>query len=104
MGYSSLSDSLKAFEKNHNFPLKPCGGRMAASVQDWFPFSLEPAIEEVIKKVEFTHPFYDMKTINAQRYLPELQGVNNSYFCGSYFGYGFHEDGLNSAIDVSNKL
>ena len=59
---------------------------------------------QIIKKVEFTHPFYDMKTINAQKYLPELQGVNNSYFCGSYFGYGFHEDGLKSGIDVSNKL
>ena len=59
---------------------------------------------KIIKKVEFTHPFYDMKTINAQKYLSELQGVNNSYFCGSYFGYGFHEDGLNSAIDISNKL
>ena len=59
---------------------------------------------KIIKKVEFTHPFYDIKTINAQRYLPELQGVNNSYFCGSYFGYGFHEDGLNSGIDVSKKL
>ena len=47
---------------------------------------------------------YDMKTINAQKYLSELQGVNNSYFCGSYFGYGFHEDGLNSGIEVSNKL
>ena len=40
----------------------------------------------------------------AQKYLSELQGVNNSYFCGSYFGYGFHEDGLNSGINVSNKL
>ena len=59
---------------------------------------------KIIKKIEFTHPFYDMKTINAQKYLSELQGVNNSYFCGSYFGYGFHEDGLNSGIDVSNKL
>ena len=59
---------------------------------------------KIIKKVEFTHPFYDIKTINAQKYLPELQGVNNSYFCGSYFGYGFHEDGLKSGIDVSNKL
>ena len=49
-------------------------------------------------------PFYDIKTIKAQKHLSELQGVNNSYFCGSYFGYGFHEDGLNSAIDVSNKL
>ena len=59
---------------------------------------------KIIKKVEFTHPFYDMKTINAQKYLSDLQGVNNSYFCGSYFGYGFHEDGLKSGIDVSNKL
>jgi len=59
---------------------------------------------KIIKKVEFTHPFYDMKTINAQRNLQELQGVNNSYFCGSYFGYGFHEDGLSSGIDVSKKL
>ncbi len=60
--------------------------------------------KKIIKKVEFTHPFYDIKTINAQKYLSELQGVNNSYFCGSYFGYGFHEDGLNSGINVSNKL
>ena len=59
---------------------------------------------KIIKKVEFTHPFYDIKTVNAQKHLSELQGVNNSYFCGSYFGYGFHEDGLNSAIEVSNKL
>tara|TARA_B100000029_G_scaffold354223_1_gene347007 strand:- start:518 stop:1759 length:1242 start_codon:yes stop_codon:yes gene_type:complete len=59
---------------------------------------------KVIKKVEFTHPFYDMKVINAQKYLSDLQGVNNSYFCGSYFGYGFHEDGLNSGIEVSNRL
>ena len=59
---------------------------------------------KIIKKVEFTHPFYDMKTVKAQKYLSELQGVNNSWFCGSYFGYGFHEDGLNSGIDVSNKL
>ena len=64
------------------------------------------SIEEnkIIKKVEFTHPFYDIKTINAQKYLSELQGVNNTYFCGSYFGYGFHEDGLNSGIELSNKL
>tara|TARA_B100000686_G_scaffold284778_1_gene308562 strand:- start:164 stop:1405 length:1242 start_codon:yes stop_codon:yes gene_type:complete len=60
--------------------------------------------EKILKKVEFTHPFYDINAINAQKHLSELQGVNNSYFCGSYFGYGFHEDGLNSGMDVSNKL
>ena len=59
---------------------------------------------KIIKKVELTLPFYDTKTVNAQKHLSDLQGVNNSFFCGSYFGYGFHEDGLNSAIEVSNKL
>ena len=59
---------------------------------------------KILKKVEFFHPFYDTKTINAQKYLPDLQGVKNSWYCGSYFGYGFHEDGLKSAIDVANKL
>ena len=75
--------------------------------KDYF-LTLNPIIEidnkKIIKKVEFTHPFYDKKTINAQKYLIELQGVNNSWFCGSYFGYGFHEDGLKSAINIANKL
>ena len=60
--------------------------------------------KKIIKRVEFTHPFYDMETIETQKYLKDLQGVNNSWFCGSYFGYGFHEDGLKSAISVTNKL
>ena len=60
--------------------------------------------DKIIKKIDFTHPFYNIKTINAQKELSKLQGVNNSYFCGSYFGYGFHEDGLNSGINVANKL
>tara|TARA_Y100000590_G_scaffold440183_1_gene565266 strand:- start:402 stop:1643 length:1242 start_codon:yes stop_codon:yes gene_type:complete len=75
--------------------------------KDYF-LTLNPIIPiengKVIKKVEFTHPFYDMKTINAQKYLSELQGVKNTWYCGSYFGYGFHEDALKSAIDVANKL
>jgi len=70
--------------------------------------SLNPIFDidkkKIIKKVEFTHPFYDIKTIKAQKHLSELQGVNNSWFCGSYFGYGFHEDGLNSAMDIVSKL
>jgi predicted NAD/FAD-binding protein len=36
--------------------------------------------------------------------LDDLQGVNNSWFCGSYFGYGFHEDGLKSGMYVASKL
>jgi len=60
--------------------------------------------KKIIKKVEFKHPFYDEKTTKAQTCLDELQGVNNSWFCGSYFGYGFHEDGLKSGMYVASKL
>ena len=75
--------------------------------KDYF-LTLNPIIKidnnKIIKKIEFTHPFYDVKTIESQKYLAELQVVNNSWFCGSYFGYGFHEDGLKSAINVASKL
>ena len=60
--------------------------------------------KKIIKVVEFTHPIYDVKAIKAQKYLPDLQGVNNSWFCGSYFGYGFHEDGLKSALVLEKYL
>ncbi len=60
--------------------------------------------KKIIRKIEFTHPFYDEKTTKAQLRLNELQGVNNSWFCGSYFGYGFHEDGLKSGMYVASKL
>ena len=59
---------------------------------------------KIIKKVKFTHPFYDENTINAQKELHKLQGINNTWFCGSYFGNGFHEDGLKSAINLSKIL
>jgi predicted NAD/FAD-binding protein len=59
---------------------------------------------KIIKKVEFTHPFYDEKTTDAQKHLQEIQGIKNSWYCGSYFGYGFHEDGLKSAINVARQI
>ena len=77
------------------------------TIKNYF-LTLNPfiSIEEnkIIKKIEFSHPFYDINTINAQKHLSELQGINNTYFCGSYFGYGFHEDGLNSGMEVAKKL
>ena len=60
--------------------------------------------KKIIKKVEFSHPFYDLQTIKSQKDLIELQGKNNSWFCGSYFGYGFHEDGIKSSINIIKKI
>jgi len=60
--------------------------------------------EKIIKKIEFSHPFYDLQSIEVQKKLKELQGIKNSWFCGSYFGYGFHEDGLKSSLDIVNSI
>ena len=63
-------------------------------------------IEEnkVIKKVIFTHPYYNHEALDNQKKLHLLQNKNNILFCGSYFGYGFHEDGIKSSIDMVKHL
>ncbi len=54
----------------------------------------------IIKKINFTHPYLNSNNIKTQKNLPSIQGVKRTWFCGSYFGYGFHEDGLKSSMDL----
>tara|TARA_B100000700_G_scaffold21619_1_gene20973 strand:- start:685 stop:1923 length:1239 start_codon:yes stop_codon:yes gene_type:complete len=56
--------------------------------------------KKVLKKVKFTHPYYDQKALDAQSELNKLQNKKDLFFCGSYFGYGFHEDGIKSSIEM----
>ena len=56
--------------------------------------------EKIIKKIKFYHPSFNLKTYNLQKELVKLQGKQNTWFCGSYFGYGFHEDGLKSSLKL----
>jgi uncharacterized protein len=60
--------------------------------------------KKVLKKITFKHPFFNTESIKAQKNLVELQGVNNTWFCGSYFGYGFHEDGLKSSLGIVKTI
>ena len=64
------------------------------------------AIDEkkVLKKVKFTHPYFDQSALNFQNQLINLQNKRNMLFCGSYFGYGFHEDGIKSSIEMLKSL
>jgi len=48
----------------------------------------------------YHHPVYDPKSLNARRSQDDLNGQNRTYYCGAYWGYGFHEDGVNSALAV----
>ena len=60
--------------------------------------------KKIIKKINFSHPFYNLQTLQSQKDLVKLQGRNNTWFCGSYFGYGFHEDGIKSALNIVNQI
>ena len=60
--------------------------------------------DKVFKKVIFTHPYYDNDALSNQVNLVNIQNKKNILFCGSYFGDGFHEDGIKSSIDMLNKL
>ena len=60
--------------------------------------------EKIFRKVQFTHPYFDQKAIDSQKYLHLIQNKNNILFCGSYFGYGFHEDGIKSSLDMMKYI
>ena len=54
-------------------------------------------------ELNYRHPQFDLTALAAQQRLPLVQGVNRTWMCGSYFGYGFHEDGLQSGVAVAPR-
>ena len=60
--------------------------------------------DKIFRKVYFTHPYYNKEALLSQRDLHKLQNKKNILFCGSYFGYGFHEDGIKSSIEMIKSL
>ena len=60
--------------------------------------------EKIYKSVTFTHPYYDEDAFKNQNELRSLQNKDNILFCGSYFGYGFHEDGIKSSLEMIKYL
>ncbi|MCT8267686.1 FAD-dependent oxidoreductase [Afifella sp. JA880] len=64
----------------------------------------EPAAESVIEEFSYQHPLFNSAALQAQRELWRLQGRRNTFFCGSYFGYGFHEDGLQAGLAAAEAL
>jgi predicted NAD/FAD-binding protein len=54
----------------------------------------------VIKRINYHHPIFRHEALTAQQRLPEINGVQGTYYCGAYWGYGFHEDGVRSAVNA----
>ena len=64
----------------------------------------EPVPESVIRQMSYRHPIYTRQSVETQRELSRINGRNRTHFCGAYFGNGFHEDGLASAVAVADDL
>lgn len=61
------------------------------------------APESILREIDYHHPAYTLKAVTAQKRHAEVSGRNRVHFCGAYWGYGFHEDGVNSALRVTNN-
>ena len=65
-------------------------------------FNINPDL--IYNTIDFTHPYYDQKALENQSKLRSIQNINNTLYAGSYFGYGFREDGIKSSIEMLKTL
>lgn len=59
---------------------------------------------KILYRTTYEHPLYTTASVAAQARIDEVSGVDNTYYCGAYWRYGFHEDGAVSALEVARKL
>ncbi|WP_347247253.1 FAD-dependent oxidoreductase [Thermomonas sp.] len=64
--------------------------------------AIDPA--KVLRRLHYQHPVYNAVSVAAQRRKDRIQGRNHTWFAGAYWGWGFHEDGMRSAVDVAAGL
>ncbi len=60
--------------------------------------------DQVAARIEYAHPVFDARAVNAQKHLAGLQGRRRTWLCGAWTGYGFHEDGLRSGQEAGQAL
>jgi predicted NAD/FAD-binding protein len=60
--------------------------------------AIDPA--RIVQSIEYAHPIFTERAVAAQRRQREINGARRSYFCGAWWRYGFHEDGVVSALDA----
>lgn len=65
---------------------------------------LEPDSEHFVTATRYDHPIFDQKALEAQGRLSEIQGRHRLWFAGAHWGFGFHEDGLLSGLQVAASL
>jgi predicted NAD/FAD-binding protein len=63
---------------------------------------IDPA--KILYRTIYHHPVFTPQAVAAQRRRDEISGVNRTWYCGAYWGHGFHEDGVNSALAVGAAI
>ena len=64
--------------------------------------AIDPA--RILQRMAYSHPVYTHASVAAQARRQEIQGQRRTWFAGAYWGWGFHEDGIRSAVDVAREL
>ena len=64
--------------------------------------AIDPA--KVLARIRYHHPVYTQASVRAQTRKAEIHGARHTWFAGAYWGWGFHEDGMRSAVDVASAL
>ena len=62
------------------------------------------AEDRILRRLSYDHPVFTPAGIAAQKRHHEIDGRRGVHFCGAYWGYGFHEDGVVSALEVAQSL
>lgn len=62
------------------------------------------ARDRIIRRIPYEHPVFTPTSLAAQHQLRQLSGQRHTFYCGAYLGFGFHEDGVRSALDVVRSL
>jgi predicted NAD/FAD-binding protein len=58
----------------------------------------------VVRRIRFRHPLFDRRALGGQARWEEINGRQRTWYCGAYWGHGFHEDGVNSALAVGRRF
>lgn len=56
--------------------------------------------EHTLKEISYSHPTFTLESLDSREQLKRLNGIHRTYFVGSYFGYGFHEDAVRSSVEM----
>ena len=72
--------------------------------QHFVTLNSKQELQTIQRRFQYDHPQFDFRAIDVQQRLPELQGRDNLYFAGAWTRYGFHEDGILSAVNVAKVL